>query len=406
MDLALGIEARSGKDADRIDGVRPDRVVEPRTPEETAAILAASSRGGLSTVFRGGGTKRGWGRVPASVNLVIHTRGMARILAHEHADMTATVESGATLDEVNAALARHGQWLPIDPAGDDATIGGAIATNDSGPLRHRFGTPRDLLIGIRLATTDGRLVKAGGNVVKNVAGYDLGKLMAGSFGTLAGIVSATFKLLPLPASSHTIVASLPDRDTLARAVSAINDSQLEPMALEVQAHAGRAPYRLLARFATSPAAAAAQAEQARTLINTGEIVTGPGEASMWRRYQGRASASAGTVVRLNWRPATLAQVLGLFDEMAREDGSLELVGRAAVGAGLIRIDGAIDWQAAVVQRLRAQDVVRHVTIVDAPPGVKEQVDVWGPLGAAGAIGASVKRALDPAGILNAGRGPI
>ena len=121
---------------------------------------------------------------------------------------------------------------------------------------------------------------------------------------------------------------------------------------------------------------------------------------------GPGGGSAGTVVRLNWRPATLAQVLGLFDEMARAGGSLELVGRAAVGAGLIRIDGAIDWQAAVVQRLRAQDVVRHVTIVDAPPGVKEQVDVWGPLGAPGAIAASVKRALDPAGILNAGRGPI
>ena len=406
MELAVGRNARSGKDADRIDGVRPDRVVEPRTAEEAAALLAASSRDGLSTVLRGGGTKRGWGRVPASVDLVLNMRGLSRVIAHEHADMTATVEAGATLDEVNAALGRHGQWLPIDPAGDDTTIGGALASNDSGPLRHRFGTPRDLVIGVRMATTDGRLVKAGGNVVKNVAGYDLGKLMAGSFGTLAGIVSATFKLLPLPASSHTLVAALADRDTLARAVVAINDSQLEPMAFEVQAHAGRAPYRLMARFATSPAAAAAQAAQARTLINAGEIIAGPEEAAIWRRYQGRASASAGTVVRLNWRPAALAQVLVVFDDMARPGGSLELVGRAAVGAGLIRIDGALDWQAAVVQRLRAQDVVRHVTIVDAPPAVKEQVDVWGPLGAAGAIAAAVKRALDPAGILNAGRGPI
>jgi glycolate oxidase FAD binding subunit len=329
------------------------------------------------------------------------------VLAHEHADLTTTVEAGATLEEVNGALARHGQWLPIDAAGDGSTIGGAIATNDSGPVRHRFGTPRDLLIGIRLATTDGRLVKAGGNVVKNVAGYDLGKLITGSFGTLAAIVSATFKLLPLPAASHTVSASIADRDAVARTLAAISDSQLEPLALELQAQAGRTPYRILARFATSPAAAVAQAAQARTLIGAGEIITGEEEVAIWRRYQARASASAGTVIRMNWLPATLPHVLALFEDLGRGNGSVELVARAAVGAGLIRIDGGIDWQASIVSRLRASvDLVQHVTIIDAPPGVKQQIDVWGPLGAAGTISAAVKRAMDPAGILNAGRGPI
>ena len=147
-----GALARGGKDADRIDGVRPTLVVEPRTPEELAAILAAASREGLTVVFRGSGTKRGWGRIPAAVDLLISTRGLARIIAHDPADLTTTVEAGATLDDVNAALGRNRQWLPIDASGDGSTIGGAIATNDSGPLRHRFGTPRDLLIGIRLAT--------------------------------------------------------------------------------------------------------------------------------------------------------------------------------------------------------------------------------------------------------------
>ena len=406
MELATGTIAREGKDADRIDGVRPSRVVEPRTPEEAASILAAASREGLTVVFRGGGTKRGWGRVPADVDLLISMRGLARVIAHDPADLTATFEAGATLEEVNAALGRHRQWLPLDAAGDGSTIGGAIATNDSGPLRHRYGTPRDLLIGIRLATTDGRLVKAGGNVVKNVAGYDLGKLMCGSFGTLAGIVSATFKLLPVPAASHTVSAALPGRDAAARAIAAISDSQLEPLALELQAHTGRSEYRVLARFATSPAAAAAQAAAARSLIGMGEIITGDQEAALWRRYQARASASAGTVVRMNWLPAALPQVLALVDTPGESGGSVELVARAAMGAGLVRIDGGIDWQTSVVQRLRASDAVRHVTIVDAPPGVKEQVDVWGPLGAAGTISTAVKRALDPAGVLNAGRGPV
>ena len=407
MELATGTIAREGKDADRIDGVRPRQVVEPRTPEEVAAILAAASREGLTVVFRGGGTKRGWGRVPAAVDLLISMRGLARVIAHDPADLTATLEAGATLEEVNAALGRHRQWLPLDAAGDGSTIGGAIATNDSGPLRHRFGTPRDLLIGIRLATTDGRLVKAGGNVVKNVAGYDLGKLMTGSFGTLAAIVSATFKLLPVPSASHTVSAALPDREAAARAIAALSDSQLEALALELQAQAGRQEYRLLARFATSPAAAAAQAAHARSLIGAGEIITGDQEAAIWRRYQGRASASAGTVVRMNWLPAALPRVLALFEELGHPGGSVELIARAAMGAGLIRVDGGIDWQASVIHRLRASaEVVHHVTVIDAPPGVKQQVDVWGALGAAGTISAAIKRAMDPAGILNAGRGPV
>lgn len=406
MEQVAGAIARTGKDADRIDGIRPRLVVEPSTPEEVAAVLAEASREGLTVVFRGGGTKRGWGRVPAQVDLLISMRGLARIIAHDPADLTTTVEAGATVEEVNAALGRHHQWLPIDASGDGSTIGGALATNDSGPLRHRFGTPRDLLIGIRLATTDGRLVKAGGNVVKNVAGYDLGKMMAGSFGTLAAIVSATFKLLPMPAASHTVSAALPDKASAARALAALNDSQLEPLAVELQAQAGRAPYRLLVRFATSPSAAAAQAAQAQALIGAGECITGDEEAAIWRRYQARAAASAGTVVRMNWLPAALLDVLSLFETLEHPNGSVELVARAAVGAGLVRIDGGIDWQASVIERLRATDVVRHVTIVDAPPEVKQQVDTWGPLGAAGNISSAIKRALDPAGILNAGRGPV
>jgi len=136
---------------------------------------------------------------------------------------------------VNRALGRHGQWLPIESAFDEATIGGAIATNDSGPLRHRYGTPRDLLIGIRLALTDGRLIKAGGNVVKNVAGYDLGKLISGSHGSLAAIVSATFKLSPQPGASSTLVATFEGADALIAALAAITSSQLEASAIEVRA---------------------------------------------------------------------------------------------------------------------------------------------------------------------------
>lgn len=430
--VLAGAVVRAGKDADRIDGIRPGLVVEPRTAEEVAALLAWAAHERLSVVFRGGGTKLGWGRVPTPIDLLVSLRGLSRVLAHAHADLTASVESGATLHELNTALGRHRQWLPIDAAGDEATVGGAVATNDTGPLRHRYGTPRDLLIGVRLATADGRLVKAGGNVVKNVAGYDLGKLVSGSFGCLAAIVSATFKLLPVLTSSQTLSAAFDDRDRAAAAVARLTDSQLEPIAIEVVGRAFQArpanpkgsphmpeesaPYRLLVRFATSPAAAAAQVQQARTLVGTGEVVTGDTEAALWRHYQSRAAAymasgfsrtSAGTVVRMSWLPAALPQVLSLVEQVGGPAGSVELVARAGVGMGLLRLDGGVDWQAVTVDRLRARgDILSHVTIQDAPPDVKAKVDAWGPPGPAANVLSAIKRALDPAGILNAGRGPI
>jgi glycolate oxidase FAD binding subunit len=416
--VLAGAVVRTAKNADVIDGVKARLVVEPRTAGDLAALLGWASRERLTVVIRGGGTKLGWGRTPTPIDLLISTRGLNRVIAHEHADLTASVEAGATLDELNTVLAHARQWLPIDSAGDGSTVGGAIATNDSGPLRHRYGTPRDVLIGVRLATADGRLVKAGGNVVKNVAGYDLGKLVSGSFGALAAIVGATFKLLPVPASSQSLIAIFQERDAVARAVAALSDSQLEPIALELvgRGEAGRegppygdrvAPYRLLVRFATAPAATHAQVTEARTLVGTGEVITGEAEVAAWRRYQGRASASAGAVLTMSWLPAMLPQVLAVVEELRGPRGTVELVARAALGTGLLRIDGDIEWQASVVERLRARaDLVRHVTLRDAAPALKEQVDAWGPLGPAGTLGSAVKRALDPTGILNAGRGPI
>src|SRR6185436_4129927 len=198
----------------------PDPVlIRPSSAAEVAAALQRASEARQSIVIRGAGTKGDWGRTAGRIDAVLDMRRMNRILAHEHGDMTATIEAGASLREVNEALAVHGQMLPLDPPfADRATIGGLLATNDSGPLRHRYGTPRDLVIGIQLATTDGILSKAGGQVVKNVAGYDLGKLVTGSFGSLAAIVSATFKLSPLPAASKTLWLDVPDAAALARVV--------------------------------------------------------------------------------------------------------------------------------------------------------------------------------------------
>ena len=229
---------RQGSAADAIDGVMPRQVVEPSDASELAATLHAASRDHQITVLRGGGSKLGWGRTPSSIDLLVSTAKLNTLLVHRHGDLTATAHAGVPFAQFNREMARHGQWLPVDSAFDAATIGGIVATNDAGPLRHRHGTPRDLLIGVTLALTDGRIVKAGGTVVKNVAGYDLGKLVSGSFGTLGAIVDATFKLLPIPQASATLDAAYDDGDVLARDAMQVSTSQLEPMAFDVRLDGG------------------------------------------------------------------------------------------------------------------------------------------------------------------------
>jgi glycolate oxidase FAD binding subunit len=381
----------------------PREIVEPVSAEDVAAVLASASKQRTAVVIRGGGTKIGWGRTPSSVDVVLSTTRLNAVVAHDHADLTATVQAGARLDEVNHVLARHGQWLPIESAFDESTIGGAIATNDSGPLRHRYGTPRDLLIGVRLALTDGRLIKAGGNVVKNVAGYDIGRLMSGSHGSLAAIVSATFKLSPLAAATETLVATFERADALVAAVSAITSSQLEPAALEVR------PYCLLLKFESTRSALDTYVQRARALMQStdSQVVSSQSEVDLWREHIRAPWRSPGMVVRFAWPPASLGVVLTFVEELRNSVADVELIGRAALGSGLLRIGADIRVQRNIVERMRSRsDIFRHVVVLRAEPSLKQQLDVWGPLGDAGSLGASVKNALDPSGILNAGRGPV
>jgi glycolate oxidase FAD binding subunit len=167
--------------------------------------LKIATGAGLQVIPRGGATKMDWGNPPRSGELMLSTRRLNRVVEHAWGDMTATVEAGCTLQQLQQTLAEHGQRLALDPLWpEQATIGGILATNDSGPLRIRFGSLRDLIIGITLALPDGTLAKSGGKVVKNVAGYDLPKLATGSLGTLGIITQAIFRLHPVPRESRTL----------------------------------------------------------------------------------------------------------------------------------------------------------------------------------------------------------
>jgi glycolate oxidase FAD binding subunit len=227
------------------------------------------------------------------------TDGLNRILEHDPGDLTCTVEAGVRLSELRAALADAGQRLSLDPPGDP-TIGALLARNVSGPLRHRFGAPRDLVLGVTVVLADGTVANAGGKVVKNVAGYDLARLVCGSKGRLALVVRASFKLHPLPKASRTLVV---ETDDSALAVARLLRSQLQPSALDIL-HPGR----VAVLFEGSPRAVEAQLTQALSLVGGNEA-----DAAVWEESRSRQGSAAG---RIHFAPGELAEALPSLSEEA------------------------------------------------------------------------------------------
>ena len=308
---------RAGTPADAVEGVVPGIVVEPASSDAVGRILAWASREKLSVLPRGSGTKLGWGPAPRAIDVLISTSRLNEIVAHRHGDLTATIQAGATLGEVNRALARHRQWIPLDPpSADRATIGGLVATNDSGPRRHRYGAPRDLIIGVEFVRADGRLAKGGGIVVKNVAGYDLPRLLTGSFGSLGVIVSATFKLYPLTAASGTLVIDLSSPADLAALTGRLLSSHLTPTVLEFATH----PLRLILRFESIEASVEQQSETAsRIVIGAGfaaRALSGPEEDQFWLDHGKFAEDERCVLLKVSVLPTELAPTLTVIERLA------------------------------------------------------------------------------------------
>ena len=377
--------------------------LEPSTAEETASVLGDAVRAKTRVAIHGGGTKLDWLAAPAC-DAVLSTARLNRVIAHRHGDLTATVEAGATLSSVNQALAAHGQWIPLDPPWSDrATIGGIVAAADSGPRRHRYGSPRDLIIGVEIARPDGVRAKAGGIVVKNVAGYDLARLVTGSFGSLGVILNATFKLYPLPAASATVVVAASSSAVAAAVVAALNASQLTPSAVEIEG----VPLRVLVRFESTPASVAEQSRQAVRLASEcgahAEVVDGSGEQEAWSAHERRIWGTSGPVVKITLLPTGLGKAL---DVVEREAGEAAIAGRAALGVLFVR--PADDTRVApLVRALRArvEPGKGSAVVLRASAALAREVDAWGPMGDALPVMRAVKKAFDPDGVLNPGRGP-
>jgi len=397
----------AGTPSDAVNGIVPRYVVEPENPEAVAETLAWASRDRLTVLTRGAGTKSNWGSTPRSIDILLSTRKLSEVVAHRYGDLTATIQAGAPLAKVNAQLATHRQWIPLDPPWSDrATIGGLVATNDSGPRRHRYGAPRDLIIGAEFARADGTLAKGGGIVVKNVAGYDLPRLMTGSFGTLAVIVTATFKLFPLTTASKTVIVDLKEPRDIGALTQKVLASHLTPTAIELETPRPR----LLIRFESIAEAVEQQAATAAALIRENGFVaratSGSEEDRLWADHGQAFWDADGAIIKIAALPSDVPEVLSLLDSTAGA-GRYAATGRAGLGVLLARVTGDPDAQARVIAALRAAIPQGRgsVVIVRGSGDLKASTDVWGPIGDALPLMRAVKTQFDPAGILNPGRGP-
>ena len=402
-----GAAVRAGGAADAVDGVQPRLVVAPASRAALAETLARAASERLRVRVAGGRTKQDWGTPGDTIDLLLSTAALGDVIEHRHGDLTATVESGATLAAVNAALAAHGQRLPWDPPWPErATIGGIVATNDSGPRRHGHGAPRDSIIGVTMARVDGRIAKAGGIVVKNVAGYDLSRLLTGSFGCLGVILTATFKLAPDPPASRTVEVTVASLEAAAPIAAELASSSLTPTAIELS----WAPARLLVRFESVEASVAHQAEAACAMVGTrGDAVvrSGGDEQETWRRHVAHWSCG-GALVKLSTVPAEVFPTLVWLRDRAAADGlEMAAAGRAGLGVVDVRLDGPPEAQAGLVAALRERLPIGRGSAVirRGDPALRRSVDAWGPIGDGMRVMTSIKRQFDPEGLLNAGRGP-
>ncbi|WP_345399009.1 FAD-binding oxidoreductase [Nonomuraea salmonea] len=361
-DTIGGVTTRQAGPGDAVAGVRPRWVVLPESVEEIAATLRACAERDLAVVPAGGGTKLHWAPPPERCDVLLDLCCMNEVLEHAAGDLVVRAQAGVTMGALAGVLASEGQELALDvPFAEDATVGGTLATGGpAGPRAFRYGTARDLLIGITVVLSDGTIARSGGKVVKNVAGYDLGKLFTGSYGTLGVIAEATFRLHPLPPGRRWVVARLDDPAKAAGLAA----SQAEPSAVEIDRPAPDAPITLAALVEGT--AAAGRAAALRDVIGAGEVTEEP--PPWW----GRILADE-VVIELRFPPAATAAVLDAAGPTGMALRGSPVRGRLLLESARAMEEGEL---AAAVARLRAEVEAAggRVRVLAAPYA---KVDRWG-----------------------------
>jgi glycolate oxidase FAD binding subunit len=359
--------------------------------EELAGRIRSHGTAGQAVRPVGGGTKLAWGG-KAGDAVDLETSGLDQIVEHNVGDFTAILQAGVRLADAQAKFAAEGQMLALDPplgAGDGATVGGMIATADSGPVRHRYGGVRDLVVGMTVVLSDGTIAKSGGKVIKNVAGYDLAKLFAGSYGTLGLIGSVSVRLHPLPGEHATASGASDDPARLHEAAAGLARLPLEADCLDVAWDGGAG--RVLVRF--GGAAAQHQAEETverMRKLGLGDPAATTDDEDVWARQRGAQRSADGIVVKVSGRPTDLPAVIGA----ARAQGGT-VVSRAALGLSWLALPAGAD-----VAAVRDALDPRPCTVLD---GADSVADAWpAPPEGTLAVMARLKERFDPARIFKPG----
>jgi glycolate oxidase FAD binding subunit len=390
---------------DSIYGVQSQLVLEPTTEQQLAATLRLANEAGLAVILRGGGTKLGWGNPPSRADVIFSTARLNKILEHAWADLTVTAEAGCTIQTLQETLAQHGQRLALDPLrADKATVGGILSTNDSGALRFRFGALRDLIIGVTIALPDGTLASSGGKVVKNVAGYDLPKLITGALGTLGVITRAVFRLHPLPHHTGSFSISVANPDEAQRLVLGIQDSKLAHVALQ-SSFSADAPPSVDILFEGTAAGVDAQASQLRSLCPFAQLAEAA--PAVWNVRQDLWSFSSleeTAIAKVGTLPTDLARTIELFRRAADSTHLRWQSLMYATGLSWLRLEGRPDNLHCALTALRADlEKMGGSLVLLHRPTAFPPFDAWGTPGDSLPLMKSVKRQLDPANTLNPGR---
>ena len=396
---------RAATTADAVAGVQPKLVIEPGTERELAEILRLSNEAGLAVIPRGGGTKLGWGNAPARADVILSTVQMTEIIEHAWADLTVTVEAGCTIQRLQETLVRHGQRLALDPLWPEkATVGGVLSANDSGALRLRFGALRDLIIGATIALPDGTLANSGGKVVKNVAGYDLPKLVTGALGTLGVITRAVFRVHALPRHARSFSIPADDAEETQQFVLAVQDSQLAHTFL--QSHfSGSAPPISDILFEGTEAGLKAQETQlqklcARAGVSKASAATWTAREELWDFSDPTRTA----IVKLGILPTNLARTMEMVKRTANTYRLRWKALMYATGLGWLRLEGNDGAMRDALQTLRGELEGQDGSLIALHrPDKMLAFDAWGTSGDALALMKAVKQQLDPKNTLNPGR---
>ena len=399
--------AREAAAEDTVDGVAPSFVVEPGSTEDISELMKLANDRFLSLAPRGGGTSMGLGNPPRELDLILSTTRMNAVVEHVPGDQVVRVQSGIRFGDLQERLAGSDQMLGVDPpeAGSGATVGGIVASNSSGPRRYRYGTIRDLIIGITVVLADGTVAKAGGKVVKNVAGYDLAKLFTGSLGTLGVIAECNFRLHPRPETARTVAVELSDTASAGAASQAMLHAQIVPSAVELL---WSGETRMLTVLIEGiPSGVEAQAETATHILGGfGEVRT----LTDGDEVEPPSPPGAGgdeVAVKISAPPAELAGVLdSTLGASSRLGVTPRITGHAGTGVTYVGLSGGgEEARAGVVEELREIWLRRGGSVVvrEAPPAFKERVEAWGPIGTRLDLSRRVKEKFDPRGILNPGR---